>query len=97
MKQKAWGTSGVSKFIPLTRLLQIKKDNYLGEGGKDYCPFELEAAIIERKNSLADKQVLAVERWERTLANYQFHESAEYCPEPPKVTEKPAIQFIILF
>ena len=34
--------------MSLKRLKQIKKDNYIGEGGKEYCPFEVESLIVEK-------------------------------------------------
>jgi hypothetical protein len=46
-----------SKHIPLSRLEQIKQDNYLGEGGKDYSQEETDQAILDRKVAQADKQV----------------------------------------
>lgn len=92
----ATSMSSPSKFQSLQGLLQIKKDNYLGAMGKDYCPFEVEELIIQKKNKLADEQVRAVERWEKTLTNYQNHNASPYCPEPPKV-EPVSIKFNILY
>lgn len=87
----------VSKHVPLHRLLQIKRDNYQGESGQDYCPFALETAILERKERLAETQVRAVVRWEKTLANYQMHGIGGMTPPPPKVSEPGPVQFIIQF
>lgn len=42
-----------SKFMSLKRLLQIQKDNYIGEGGQEYCPFEVESLIAEKKGTTA--------------------------------------------
>lgn len=87
----------VSKHVPLTRLLQIKKDSYQAESGQDYCPFSIETAILERKESLSAAQVNAVKRWEKTLANYHAHGIGGMSPPPPKVIEQPKLQFIIQF
>lgn len=87
----------ISKHVPLARLLAIKRDNYQGESGQDYCPFELERQIIARKERLAETQLIAVTRWEKTLDNYSKHGLGGMTPPPPKVTEKPVIQFVIRF
>lgn len=87
----------VSKFVPLARLLQIKKDNYMGESGQDFCPFSIEQAIIERKESLGNSQLAAVKRWEKTFSNYEALGIGGMSPPPPKVIEQPKFQFIIQF
>lgn len=87
----------VSKHVPLHRLLQIKKDHYTGESGQDYCPFSIETAILERKESLGNSQLAAVKRWEKTFANYEALGLGGMSPPPPKVIEQPKLQFIIQF
>lgn len=42
-----------SKYTSLSRLKQIKKDNYIGEMGKEYCALEVELLIVEKENEQA--------------------------------------------
>lgn len=86
----------VSKYVPLNRLLQIKKDNYVAESGQDYCPFSIESAILERKENLAAAQVNAVTRWEKTLANYMQNGIGGMVPPAP-IVEDTVFKFTIQF
>ena len=55
MKTRKTFTQSASKHMTLNQLKQIKKDNFVGANGVDYCPFELEARIqeIETKQAMA--------------------------------------------
>lgn len=52
------GISSVSPNIGLDRLKQIKQDNYVGAGGKDYDPHELHQRMFEIGEKQAAKQGL---------------------------------------
>lgn len=52
------GVQSVGNTIPLKTLQQIKQDNYVGAGGKDYSQSELDDAILQRKMVQAKKMKL---------------------------------------
>lgn len=56
VKEMEKGVKTPSKHIGIERLEQIKRDNFIGESGKEYDEEETNKAIIERKNSNAEKQ-----------------------------------------
>ena len=58
-----------SKHISLARLKQIKQDNYLGEGGKEYCPFEVQALIAEKEQAQAMAMVANAQKVREKLAS----------------------------
>ena len=57
-----------SKHIPLSRLKQIKQDNYIGESGKEFSQEELDQAIHERGESQAKNIVREAEAREKRIA-----------------------------
>lgn len=76
------GVSGVSENIGLDRLKQIKQDNYVGAGGKDYSPDELHQRMFEIQDKQAAKQKLFPEQ-ESEKTHGSFEEMAP--PMMPKV------------
>lgn len=56
LKSLRKGVKTPSKHIPLARLKQIKQDNYVGEGGKDYSQEELDYQITARQQSIMDRE-----------------------------------------
>lgn len=86
-----------SKYMALSGLLEAKQNYYVTKTGIDLCPFETEALIVEKKNTLADSQLAAVKRWEKTFSNYEALGIGGMSPPPPKVIEQPKLQFIIQF
>jgi hypothetical protein len=70
-----------SKYISLARLLQIKKDNYIGEGGQEYCPFEVESLIAEKKGTTAHASVSrALKAQAESLADIEPRTEAQVIP-----------------
>lgn len=59
-----------SKHIPLARLKQIKKDNFTSESGQDFCPFEIEARIVEIEMKQAMEFVSKSTKLEKRKAVY---------------------------
>lgn len=43
-----------SKYTSLARLKQIRQDNYIGEGGKEYCASEVDWLIFDKETRLAE-------------------------------------------
>lgn len=74
--------SGVPPNIGLDRLKQIKQDNYVGAGGKDYSPDELHQRMFEIQDKQAAKQKLFPEQ-ESEKTHGSFEEMAP--PMMPKV------------
>ena len=58
-----------SKHISLARLKQIEQDNYLGEGGQEYCPFEVQALIAEKEQAQAMAMVSGAKKVREKLAS----------------------------
>lgn len=57
-----------SKYTSLERLKQIRKDNYIGEGGKEYCAFEVETMINEKECKKAIELENAADKYEEDQA-----------------------------
>lgn len=57
-----------SKHIGLDRLKQIKSDNHIGAGGKEYSEDEVGHAINERQTNVANKMVAGASKQEKLRA-----------------------------
>ena len=71
-------TSSPSKFTSLARLEQIKKDNFIGEGGQEFCPFEVEVLILEKKNKKANELCKIADRQDFERAILQSSDEARW-------------------
>ena len=67
-----------SKYTSLKRLKQIQKDNYIGEGGQEYCPFEVETLINEKLNLKADALIKIAERQDFENAALESSDAARW-------------------
>lgn len=67
-----------SKFTSLVRLKQIQKENYLGEGGQDFCPFEVETLIQEKSNTKGNALVKAAEKFDQQKAERESSDAARW-------------------
>ena len=55
--------------------------------GLDYCPFETEVLIIEKKDKMAAEQVASCERWERHQARLLAIGLSDAVLPPPLFSE----------
>ncbi|HBI01339.1 MAG TPA: hypothetical protein DDY18_06910 [Flavobacterium sp.] len=62
------GIQSPSKHIGLDRLKQIKSDNHIGAGGKEYSEEEVGHAINERQTNVANKMVAGASKQEKIRA-----------------------------
>ncbi len=69
-----------SKFTSLSRILQIKKDNCVGEGGKEYSLEELDALIVEKQNKKAAESLQRAPKQENDLYVSRYGINPDPCP-----------------
>lgn len=82
-----YGSNSPSKFSSLQWLLQLRRDNYVGLQGFEYCPFEVEALINEKSNKLAGQELKAFINYEKALA-HQLENNLQTDP-PPSFKSEP--------
>lgn len=85
MKTRKTFTQSASKHMTLNQLKQIKKDNFVGANGVDYCPFELEARIQEIETKQAMEFVSSCNKLENARAKYLQINDRLVSKQEPKI------------
>lgn len=75
-----FGVRTPSHFTSLSRLLQIKKDNCIGESGREYSLEELDRLIAEKQNKKALEMSRNAGKVELSLHNTRFGVPDASCP-----------------
>ena len=57
-----------SHFTPLKRLMDLRRDNYVGANGVDYCPQEVESLIAQKQQRKGLEAVAEATKAERSMA-----------------------------